>query len=48
MSKQNQALVAAVNDNLDAQRSDGTIAKILGDNGLDPSAANVGELQLIG
>jgi polar amino acid transport system substrate-binding protein len=48
MSKDNAALVDAVTQDLEALRKDGTLADILEQNGLDPSAANVGELRLIG
>lgn len=48
MSKDNAALVDAVMEDLEALRKDGTIADLLEGNGLDPSAADVGELRLIG
>lgn len=47
MSKQNEALSSAVNENLQKLRADGVISEILEENGLDGSAAEVGELRLI-
>ncbi|NJC69883.1 amino acid ABC transporter substrate-binding protein [Planosporangium thailandense] len=47
MSKNNQALYNAVNEDLKTLRDNGKLAKILEDNGLSGSAANTGELQLI-
>jgi polar amino acid transport system substrate-binding protein len=48
ISKDNAALEAAVTENLETLRENGTIADLLEQNGLDPSAAKVGELRLIG
>lgn len=48
MSKDNAKLFEAVNDDLEKLREDGTIAEILEKNGLDSSAAETGELRLIG
>ncbi len=48
MSAENEALVQAVNDNLESMREDGTIAELLEKHGLDPSASEVGDLRLIG
>jgi polar amino acid transport system substrate-binding protein len=46
--KQNEALAKAVIEDLGKLRADGTLAKILEQNGLDASAADVSELKLIG
>lgn len=48
MSKDNTKLLEAINDDLDKLREAGTIAEILEKNGLDASAAETGELRLIG
>ncbi|MBT2548182.1 ABC transporter substrate-binding protein [Arthrobacter sp. ISL-65] len=45
--KSNETLAKAIISDLEKLRSDGTLADILGDNGLDRSAADVKELQLI-
>jgi polar amino acid transport system substrate-binding protein len=45
--KANAALAKAIKDDLETLRSDGSLAEILGENGLDPSAADVQELKLI-
>jgi polar amino acid transport system substrate-binding protein len=47
MSADNEALVEAVNDNIEALREDGTLADLLEKHGLDASAAEVGDLRLI-
>lgn len=48
MSKDNPELFTAVSDNIVTLRDNGTIAEILKANGVDPSAAEPGPLQLIG
>jgi polar amino acid transport system substrate-binding protein len=48
LPKKNEALAKAITEDLAKLRDDGTLAKILQENGLDASAAKVGELQLIG
>jgi polar amino acid transport system substrate-binding protein len=48
VAKQNEALANAVIEDIRKIRADGTLAAILKGNGLDPSAANVSKLQLIG
>lgn len=47
MAKANESLFRAVTDDLNQLRADGTIADILEKNGLDPAAADSGELRLI-
>jgi polar amino acid transport system substrate-binding protein len=47
VSKSNPDLLKAINDNLAQLKQDGTIKKILTDNGLDASAAETGEPRLI-
>ncbi len=47
MSKSNTALLAAVNDDIEAMKKDGSIAKILTANGLEASAADTGEPRLV-
>lgn len=46
--KQNTALLEAFNAHIKQMHEDGTLAKILKDNGLDESAVEVGEPRLIG
>lgn len=46
--KQNTALVEAFNAHIKQMHADGTFAKILKDNGLEESAADVGQPRLIG
>ena len=48
MSNDNEALVDAVIEDIETLRVDGTLADLLEQNGLDRSAADVGELRLIG
>lgn len=48
MSKQNEALATAVKEDLEKLRSDGEIAEIFTKHGLDPAAAEVGQMRLIG
>lgn len=48
MSKNNPELFTAVSDDIVTLRNNGTIAKILQDNGLESSAADPGPLRLIG
>ncbi|MDQ0867812.1 polar amino acid transport system substrate-binding protein [Arthrobacter sp. V1I9] len=45
--KGNAALAKAIKEDLETLRSDGSLANILGENGLDRSAADVQELKLI-
>lgn len=47
MSKDNEELVAAMNDNLASMRDDGTLADLAEKNGLDRSAAETGPPRLI-
>lgn len=47
ISKKNPNLTAAINEDLAQLKQDGTIKKILTDNGLDASAADTGEPRLI-
>lgn len=47
LSKNNEALVSAVNSSIEAYRSEGAIAKVLESYGLHPSAAEVGEGRVI-
>lgn len=47
LQKGNDSLLAALNENIAKLREDGTLARILADNGLDPSAADTGEPRLI-
>lgn len=47
MAKGKQDLLDAINADIEALKEDGTIAKILEENGLDPSAADTGEPRLI-
>jgi polar amino acid transport system substrate-binding protein len=46
-SKDNPELTAALDEQIEAMRADGTIAKVLEKHGLDPSAADVGEPGLL-
>jgi polar amino acid transport system substrate-binding protein len=46
-TKNNEALAKAINDDVAKLREDGTLADILKSNGLDPSAAEVGEPRLL-
>ncbi|MET0457261.1 MAG: transporter substrate-binding domain-containing protein [Mycobacterium sp.] len=48
VSTSNSGLFRAISEDIVALRRDGTIARILTDNGLDPSAADPGPLNLIG
>ncbi|MGV9797783.1 substrate-binding periplasmic protein [Mycobacterium sp. NPDC003449] len=48
MSVNNPDLFAAVSEDIVTLRNNGTIGRILKDNGLDPSAADPGPLKLIG
>jgi polar amino acid transport system substrate-binding protein len=48
MAKDNAALVDAVTEDIETLRDSGTLADLLEQNGLDPAAADVGELRLIG
>ena len=45
--KENKALLAVLDENLEKLRQEGKIAEILKEYGLDPSAADVGDLRLI-
>lgn len=47
LSKTNEALVSAVNNSIEAYRTEGAIAKVLESYGLHPSAADVGEGRVI-
>jgi polar amino acid transport system substrate-binding protein len=48
MAMNNPDLFTAVSEDVVTLRDNGIIAKILEDNGLDPSAADPGPLKLIG
>ena len=48
MSMNNPDLFAAVSEDIVTLRDNGTIARILEDNGIDRSAADPGPLKLIG
>jgi polar amino acid transport system substrate-binding protein len=47
MSKKNDAMLAAFDEDIKLLHDNGKIAEILKNNGLDPSAAETGEPRLI-
>jgi polar amino acid transport system substrate-binding protein len=48
MADDNETLVEAVTEDIETLRGNGKLADLLEENGLDPAAADVGELRLIG